>query len=74
MTITGSASFDSKRLLKYFDMLKPCFAAATRTRLAAMGIAARERTVPLLGLHQLFVDDPNGVVVELNFPASEAAG
>ena len=48
--------------------------AATRTRLAAMGIAARERTVPLLGLHQLFVDDPNGVVVELNFPASEAAG
>ena len=47
--------------------------AALRARLAAMGIAARERTVPLLGLHQLFVDDPNGVVVELNFPATEAA-
>jgi len=47
--------------------------AAMRARLAAMGIAARERAVPLLGLHQLFVDDPNGVVVELNFPATEAA-
>jgi hypothetical protein len=27
----------------------------------------------MLGLHQVFVDDPNGVVVELNFPASERA-
>ena len=47
--------------------------AAMQARLKAEGIAARERQVPLLGLHQLFVDDPNGVVVELNFPASEAA-
>lgn len=43
-------------------------------RLQQHGIAVRERTVPLLGLHQVFVDDPNGVVVELNFPADEAAG
>ena len=35
------------------------------------GIAPRERTVPLLNLHQVFVDDPNGIVVELNFPAAE---
>ncbi len=42
-------------------------------RLQAQGIAARERTVPLLGLHQVFVDDPNGIVVELNFPAPEKA-
>jgi catechol 2,3-dioxygenase-like lactoylglutathione lyase family enzyme len=41
-------------------------------RLNEYGIATRERTVPLLGLHQVFVDDPNGVVVELNFPADEA--
>lgn len=42
-------------------------------RLRDHGIAPRERTVPLLGLHQLFVDDPNGIVVELNFPAAEKA-
>jgi len=45
----------------------------TLSRLAANGVACRERTVPLLGLHQVFVDDPNGIVVELNFPAAEAA-
>lgn len=45
--------------------------AATLERLRAQGVACRERTVPLLGLHQVFVDDPNGVVVELNFPAEE---
>ena len=47
--------------------------ADTLARLQAQGINARERTVPLLGLHQVFVDDPNGVVVELNFPAAEQA-
>ena len=30
-----------------------------------------ERTVPVLGLHQVFIKDPNGVTIELNFPASE---
>src|SRR4051794_2143911 len=39
--------------------------------LRGLGITPRQRTVPSLGLHQLFLDDPNGVVVELNFPASE---
>ena len=39
--------------------------------LASLGIAARQRTVPSIGLHQVFLDDPNGVVVELNFPAAE---
>lgn len=46
--------------------------ASTRARLHERGLACRERSVPLLGLHQVFVDDPNGVVVELNFPAEEA--
>ncbi len=45
----------------------------TLARLQAQGVAARERDVPLLGLHQVFVDDPNGIVVELNFPAAEQA-
>jgi excinuclease UvrABC ATPase subunit len=26
---------------------------------------------PSIGLHQLFLDDPNGIVVELNYPATE---
>ena len=46
--------------------------AQMRQRLAAAGIAARERTVPGLGLHQLFFEDPDGIVVELNYPAAEA--
>jgi hypothetical protein len=45
--------------------------AQMRERLAAQGIATRERTVPGLGLHQLFLEDPDGVVVELNYPAAE---
>lgn len=47
--------------------------AAMRAKLARLGIAPRERTVPGLGLHQVFVNDPNGVVIELNYPAAEAA-
>jgi len=47
--------------------------ADTLARLQAQGIELRERTVPLLNLHQVFVDDPNGIVVELNFPAAEKA-
>lgn len=42
-------------------------------RLKQRGLAPRERTVPVLGLHQVFVDDPNGIVVELNYPAAEHA-
>lgn len=42
-------------------------------RLKSNGIESRERTVPVLGLHQVFIDDPNGIVVELNFPAAEKA-
>lgn len=41
--------------------------------LKALGVPVRERTVPAIGLHQLFLDDPNGVVVELNYPAAEKA-
>jgi catechol 2,3-dioxygenase-like lactoylglutathione lyase family enzyme len=47
--------------------------ADMRTRLREMGIEPRERSVPDLGLHQLFVEDPNGVTIELNYPVAEAA-
>lgn len=46
---------------------------AMLANLKQRGVAARERTVPNLGLHQLFLDDPNGVVIELNYPAAEKA-
>lgn len=39
--------------------------------LKRMEIPFRERAVPMLGLHQLFIEDPNGITVELNYPASE---
>ena len=45
-----------------------------RARLGALGQPYTERTVPSLGLHQVFVVDPSGVTIELNYPASEAAG
>ncbi len=44
---------------------------AMLTRLQGLGVEARERTVPGVGLHQLFLDDPNGIVVELNYPHAE---
>jgi len=39
--------------------------------LKRLGVACRERTVPSLGLHQLFLDDPCGLVIEMNYPAEE---
>lgn len=47
--------------------------ADMRTRLQAQNIAFRERTVPSLGIHQVFFVDPSGVTIELNYPAAEAA-
>ena len=39
-----------------------------RAHFRAHGAEVRERTVPSLNLHQMFLDDPNGVTIELNFP------
>lgn len=39
--------------------------------LNAIGVPYRERTTPSIGLHQLFLDDPCGLVVELNYPQAE---
>jgi hypothetical protein len=46
--------------------------ADMRERLARHGVAYRERTVPDLGLHQVFFEDPSQVTIELNYPAEEA--
>ncbi len=35
-------------------------------RLEALGVAVRRRDVP--GLKQLFIEDPNGITIELTFP------
>ena len=43
-----------------------------RRRLQQARLAFRERTVPSIGLHQVFVEDPSGVTIELNYPAEEA--
>lgn len=41
---------------------------ATLSRLDDMGVPYRNAEVPLLQLHQVFVRDPSGNGVELNFP------
>ena len=39
-----------------------------RARFRGIGIPYRDRTVPAMNLEQVFVEDPNGVTIELNFP------
>jgi catechol 2,3-dioxygenase-like lactoylglutathione lyase family enzyme len=46
--------------------------ADMRRRLQRLAIPNRERTVPSLGLHQVFFEDPSNVTIELNYPAAEA--
>ena len=48
--------------------------AETIAHLERLGVAFRERQVEDQGLYQLFLLDPNGVKVELNFAAAEARG
>lgn len=47
--------------------------AAMLAHLDALGVPYRERTVPVIALHQVFLDDPDGITVELNYPAAEKA-
>ncbi len=41
---------------------------AMRDRFRAAGVPYRDRKVPMLNLEQMFLEDPNGVTIELNFP------
>lgn len=45
----------------------------TLAHLESRGIEMRRRTVPEQGSHQVFVRDPNGITIELNFDAGELA-
>ena len=47
--------------------------AGMLAHLRAQAVVFRERTVPSIGLHQLFLDDPCGILIELNYAASEKA-
>ncbi len=46
---------------------------AMLAHLDGTGVPYRERTVPGIGLHQVFIDDPQGIMIELNYPAAEKA-
>ena len=48
--------------------------AATRAALDAAGIEYREQVVPRDGTVQIFVRDPDGIKVDLNFPAEPVRG
>jgi catechol 2,3-dioxygenase-like lactoylglutathione lyase family enzyme len=48
--------------------------ADTIAHLTRLGVSFKERQVDDQGLYQLFLFDPNGVKVELNFAAAEALG
>jgi len=43
-------------------------------RFEKAGIKMDRRTVPEDGTHQIFIKDPNGIMVEIDFSAEEAAG
>ncbi|MEQ9641509.1 MAG: VOC family protein [Alphaproteobacteria bacterium] len=48
--------------------------AETRARFDKLGIAYEERQADPSSAWQVFMHDPNGIKVELNFPAAEAVG
>lgn len=47
---------------------------ATIEHLRGIGVPFKERRVNDQGLYQLFMMDPNGIKIELNFPGAEAEG
>jgi catechol 2,3-dioxygenase-like lactoylglutathione lyase family enzyme len=42
-------------------------------QIKALALPYQERTVPVIQLHQIFLEDPNGIIIELNYPAHEKA-
>ena len=62
--LTGSGSFDH-------IAFRATDAPAMIERLKKNDVPYRERQVPNMDLHQIFVDDPNGITIELNYFGSE---
>ena len=63
-TATGSIDHIAFEATELHDMI---------VTLEKHGVAARHRKVPDVNLHQVFVHDPNGVLIELNYSAAEGA-
>lgn len=66
----GAASAEGSGALAHV-----AFFASGRTAwlqgLRARGISFSEREVPAMGLHQVFLRDPDSITIEMNFPAAE---
>ena len=60
------ATLDGSGAIDHIAFEGPDFSGA-REQLQRLGIPYTERDVPQLSLKQLFVVDPNGITVELNF-------
>ncbi|MBC7622161.1 MAG: VOC family protein [Aeromicrobium sp.] len=65
-TSTGSGALD--HVAFYADGIDAMVA-----HLRSLEVAFTQREVPSVGLQQLFLTDPNGIVVELNYKARSAA-
>ena len=63
-SLDGSGSFDHVAF-------RATDAPAMIERLKNLDVPYRERQVPGMDLYQLFLEDPNGVTIELNFFESE---
>ena len=59
---TGSLDHVAFAATGHADMLERC---------KRFNVKYHERDVPLLGLRQVFIQDPDGVTIELNYPASD---
>jgi catechol 2,3-dioxygenase-like lactoylglutathione lyase family enzyme len=70
--IIGMDKNDPEGLKKYLGFFATGLEGMLK-HLKTLGVAFRERTVPSIGLHQLFLDDPTGIVIELNYPEAESA-
>jgi catechol 2,3-dioxygenase-like lactoylglutathione lyase family enzyme len=44
--------------------------ASTQQHFVRQKIPFRERVIPEINVHQLFLDDPNGITIEITFPFS----